>query len=59
MATEKELRTQQMSTLYDLLKLQQDHPEIARNKGLLDLIKKAKAVMDKEDVAWVEKILAE
>ena len=59
MATEKELRTQQMSTLYDLLKLQKDHPEIASNKGLLDLIKKAKAVMDKEDVAWVEKILNE
>ena len=59
MATEKELRTQQMSTLYDLLKLQHDYPEIASNKGLLDLIKKAKAVMDKEDVAWVEKILKE
>ena len=59
MVTEKEIRTQQMSTLYDLLKLQQDYPEIARNKGLLDLIKKAKAVMDKEDVVWVEKILTE
>ncbi|MCL2855816.1 MAG: hypothetical protein FWE21_09405 [Defluviitaleaceae bacterium] len=59
MATEKEIRERQMSALYDLLKLVQDYPEIAENKGIKDLIKKAKAVMDKEDVAWVEKTVAE
>jgi len=59
MPTEKELRSQQMSILYDLLKLVHDYPEISDNKGVKDLIKKAKAVMEKEDVAWVEKIVSE
>jgi len=59
MATEKEIRSQQMSALYDLLKAAQDHPDIAEHKAMKDLIRKAKAPMDKEDVAWVEKIVRE
>ena len=59
MPTEKEIRERQQSALFDLLKLVQDYPELANHKGVQDLIKRAKAVMDKEDVAWVEKIIAE
>jgi len=59
MATEKEIRERQQSTLYELLAMQRDYPELAEHKAIREMIRKAKAVMDKEDVAWVEKIVAE
>ena len=53
-----ELRKEQMDKLYDLLKLQADNHNITV-KGLKELINKTKASMSKEDVAWVEKTIAE
>jgi len=53
MSTDKELRTNQKSHLYDLLKLKKDNP--ATVIGLNELIVKARAIMDAEDVAYVEK----
>lgn len=51
-----ELRTIQKSTLFDLLKLKKELQLDA--KPLNDLILKSIVVMDEEDVAWVEKQIA-
>jgi len=57
MASEKEVRTQQRSMLYDLLKLQQDMEQGKGAEGLAELVRRAVAIMDEEDVAYVEKRL--
>jgi len=58
MASSIELRASQKSELFDLLKLKKDN-ESANLKGLNELILKMKAVMEAEDVAYVEKIISE
>jgi len=55
-----EIRVLQKSELFDLLKLKRDNDNTGNNlKGLNDLITKKKAVMEAEDVAYVEKMVAE
>ena len=58
MATNQELRREQTERLFDLLKLKNDNPGLDI-KGLDVLILRAKAPMDKEDVAWVEQAIGE
>lgn len=58
MSTSDEIRKEQNDRLFDLLKLKQLNQDI-EVKGLNDLIKKLKASMTQEDVAWVEKVLSE
>jgi hypothetical protein len=58
MPTNAELRSIQTDKLYDLLKLRLDN-EDAKVKGLDEIINKTRASMSQEDVAWVEKTLAE
>jgi len=58
MSTNQELRREQTERLFDLLKLKYDNMDL-KIKGLDVLIVRAKAPMDKEDVAWVEKNIAE
>ncbi|MCL1819823.1 MAG: hypothetical protein FWG36_04095 [Oscillospiraceae bacterium] len=60
MPSNMEMRTMQKTALYDLLKLKRDN-EKSENKveGLFELINKAKATMEAEDVAYVEKMIAE
>ena len=58
MATNLEIRIMQRNKLYDLLILKE------RNKGnkvnyLDELINATEAMMDEEDVAWVEKKIAQ
>ncbi|MDR2182734.1 MAG: hypothetical protein LBE55_01025 [Clostridiales bacterium] len=54
----QELRREQTERLFDLLKLKNDNKDI-EIRGLDVLITRAKASMVQEDVAWVEKALAE
>ncbi|MDR2531595.1 MAG: hypothetical protein LBC82_01995 [Oscillospiraceae bacterium] len=57
MATNNELRTAQKEELFDLLKLKMlNKSEV---KGLNELIARKRAGMEAEDVAYVEKIIAE
>jgi len=58
MATNQELRREQAERLFDLLKIKYDNPGI-EIKSLDMFIVRAKAAMDKEDVAWVEKTIKE
>ena len=58
MATELELRSQQKRMLYTLKKLKHDNPEI-EIKGLNDQIRAFQTEMEQEDVALVEKMVAE
>ena len=58
MATNTELREKQTERLFDLLELEIQNPGVLIN-GLNKLIARAKASMLKEDVAWVEKSIAE
>jgi len=60
MATGIEIRTTQKTALYDLLRLKSENEkEGTFTKGLAELINKTKAVMEAEDVAYVEKMIAE
>jgi len=58
MASNSEMRVAQKDKLYDLLKIKADNKDI-EIKGLKEAIVKAKSVMEAEDVAYVEKMIAE
>jgi hypothetical protein len=58
MATNVEVQVEQKKRLYQLLTLKKDN-EGLNIKGLNELIKATKAEMQQEDVAWVEKMVAE
>ena len=60
MASNTEIRVQQKGTLYELLIIKAINKK-AGNKveGLDNLIRKTIATMEQEDVAWVEKQVAE
>jgi len=58
MASNSEMRIAQKEKLYDLLKLRADNENIKIN-GLKEVIVRAKAAMEAEDVAYVEKMLEE
>jgi len=58
MASILEIQVEQKKRLYQLLKLKKDN-EGYDIKGLNELIKATRAEMQQEDVAWVEKIVAE
>lgn len=57
MASSLEMRTSQKDRLFDLLKVKKDNPNISII-GLEESILRTMAVMEKEDVAWVEKMVA-
>ena len=60
MATSSEMRREQTEKLYDLLKMKTDNAAAGvKVIGLDELIRRTKASMLKEDVAWVEKVLSE
>ena len=62
MATSIEIRTTQKSALHDLLTLKmrmQNEKDGAGYKWLIELINKMETVMEEEDVAYVEKKVAE
>jgi len=61
MATNTETKTVQKTALYDLLKLRIDNKKsrIDLEQGIDELINKMEATMDQEDVAYVEKKIAE
>jgi ABC-type transporter Mla MlaB component len=62
MASGIEIQIAQRDKLYDLLalkKVMQNEKDSAGYKLLLEQIRKTKAVMQAEDVAYVEKMLAE
>jgi len=58
MATNLEVQVEQKRRLYMLLTLKRENEGI-RIKKIDDFIKATKAEMQQEDVAWVEKIVAE
>ena len=58
MPTNAEMRTAQKDKLYDLLTIKIKNTSTTVN-GLDELINKAEAVMEEEDVAWVEKKIAQ
>jgi len=59
MPTDKELRTQQRERLYDFLKLLKDFQNGEGEKSLNEMIRRLCSIMDEEDVAYVEKKIAE
>ena len=60
MPTNLEMRTSQKDKLFDLLMLKRDNEKAGiKVNGLANLIIKSEAVMEAEDVAWVEKKIAE
>jgi hypothetical protein len=60
MATNAELKIIQKAALYDLLKFKLDNEKAGTDlQGLKELINKTEAAMEQEDVAWVEKKIAE
>jgi|GEM_PF-404040 len=60
MASEPELRTSQKTTLFDLLDLKAENDKAGiKVIGPGKLIAKMEAVMEEEDVAYVEKKIAE
>ena len=60
MPTNMEMSYMQKTTLFDLLKLKRDNEGAGiKIKGLTDLIVRTKAVMEAEDVAYVEKMIEE
>ncbi|MCL1822958.1 MAG: hypothetical protein FWG44_02025 [Oscillospiraceae bacterium] len=60
MASSIEIRTMQKTALFDLLKLKKDNEKEGINlKYLNELIIRAKATMEAEDVAYVEKMVAQ
>ena len=58
MATNLEVQVEQRRRLYQLLKLKKDNQGIMID-GLDEFIKQTRAEMQQEDVAWVEKMVAE
>ena len=58
MPSNVELRREQKMKLYQIKKIKSDNPEVLI-KGLNELINLIEAEMEAEDVAWVEKKLAE
>ena len=58
MATNLEIRVGQRDKLYVLLKLKADNSGVKIN-GLEEAINASEAVMDQEDVAWVEKKISQ
>jgi len=56
-----EMRSANKTALYELLMIKQDYEKsgIEASRKLLELILKYEAGMDAEDVAWVEKKVAE
>jgi hypothetical protein len=60
MANAIEIRTTQKSSLFKLLKLEIENKKAGIEvKGLYELIIETKTVMEAEDVAYVEKMIAE
>jgi len=60
MANAIEIRTTQKTTLFKFLKLEKENKKAGIEvKGLKDLIIEAKTAMEAEDVAYVEKMIAE
>ena len=60
MPTNLEMRVMQKNTLFNLLKLKRDNEKQEINlTGLRELIIATEAIMEEEDVAWVEKKIAE
>ncbi|MCL1824069.1 MAG: hypothetical protein FWG44_07690 [Oscillospiraceae bacterium] len=60
MATNNEQRAAQKEKLYDLLKLKRDNDNKGiKVEGLEELINRVKAPMEVEDVAYIEKLIAE
>jgi len=60
MASSFEMRASQKAELFDLLKLKKDNKRDGINLIHLDeLIARKRAAMEAEDVAYVEKIIAE
>ena len=58
MATNLEIRMMQRNQLFDLLILREHNKDITVNR-LDELIMATEAMMDEEDVAWVEKKIAQ
>ena len=58
MPSNVELRREQKMRLYQIKKIRADNPDILI-KGLNELINLIEAEMEAEDVAWVEKKLAQ
>ena len=58
MATSLEIQVEQKKRLFQLLSLRKNNPGVLV-KGLDELIIATKAEMQQEDVAWVEKMVAE
>ncbi|MDR2183021.1 MAG: hypothetical protein LBE55_02495 [Clostridiales bacterium] len=58
MASHLEIRERQRDKLYTLLKIKLDNKDMPI-KGLKEEINATEAVMDEEDVAWVEKKIAQ
>jgi len=58
MATKTEMQVEQRRRLYQLLKLRKENANI-EIKGLNELINMNESEMDEEDVAWVEKKIAQ
>ena len=58
METPLEIQVEQKKRLFQLLSLKKNNPDIVI-KGLGELIIATKAEMQQEDVAWVEKMVAE
>jgi len=56
MATNLEIRLVQKTSLFKLLKLKKENGEV---KGLDEVIIETKTAMEAEDVAYVEKMIAE
>ncbi|MCL1819938.1 MAG: hypothetical protein FWG36_04695 [Oscillospiraceae bacterium] len=60
MPTNLEMRVMQKTALFDLLELKRDNEKAGvKVEGLLKLIIRTEATMEAEDVAWVEKKIAE
>ncbi|MCL1821011.1 MAG: hypothetical protein FWG36_10210 [Oscillospiraceae bacterium] len=60
MPTNMEMSFMQKAALYKLLKLKRNNEKAGiKVEGLLDLINETEATMEAEDVAWVEKKIAE
>jgi len=58
MASSTELRIFQKDKLYDLLVIEKRNPGL-KIKGLAGQIRKAKSVMEQEDIAHIEKLVAQ
>ena len=59
MPTNLEMRVIQKTSLYKLLKFKSANSEVTGIIGLDELIKETKVAMEAEDIAFVEKIIAE